>query len=61
MLLYLASGRIDQDGPRQPSAQRPQLRAVGRTSSTTPQLIIPAETGRVREGDPVSELLEWID
>jgi hypothetical protein len=36
-------------------AQRPQLHAQGQALRKTPQLIIPAETGRVREGDPAAE------
>jgi hypothetical protein len=36
-------------------AQRPQLYAQGQALRKTPQLIIPAETGRVREGDPAAE------
>jgi hypothetical protein len=50
-----------QDELPRTSARRPQLRATGQASGATPQLIIPAETGRVREGDPAADVVEWID
>ncbi|XP_014556883.1 hypothetical protein COCVIDRAFT_98710, partial [Bipolaris victoriae FI3] len=50
-----------QDGLPQLSAQRPQLRSAGRASIATPQPVIPAEAGRVREGDPATDVIEWID
>ncbi|EUC50763.1 hypothetical protein COCMIDRAFT_81166, partial [Bipolaris oryzae ATCC 44560] len=50
-----------QNGLPQPSAQRPQLRSARRASIATPQPVIPAEAGRVREGDPATDVIEWID
>jgi len=44
-----------QDEPPQPLARRPQLLAVGQAFGKTPQLVIPAEASRVREGDPAAE------
>ncbi|EMD95467.1 hypothetical protein COCC4DRAFT_18414 [Bipolaris maydis ATCC 48331] len=50
-----------QDGLPRLSAQRPQLRGAGRANIATPQPVIPAEAGRVREGDPATDVIEWID
>jgi hypothetical protein len=50
-----------QDGLPRLLAQRPQLRGVGQANSATPQPVIPAETGGVREGDPATDVVEWID
>lgn len=50
-----------QDGLLRLLAQRPQSRGVGQANSATPQPVIPAETGRVREGDPATDVVEWID
>ncbi|KAF2473775.1 uncharacterized protein BDR25DRAFT_301891, partial [Lindgomyces ingoldianus] len=60
MLLRRPGARTTQDGLSQPLARRPQLHAVGRALSKTPQLVIPAKASRVREGDLALELVEWI-